>query len=170
MIAERRLGCDVTMARRGRLLPMFTAVLLVVCLQRLGEVWQAGELFSYSFVSMNSLAASFALWGNSRVIMCTVLWTNWSDGPLYIFPLYLHPRYSGVTDSQKVVANQGHDKSIGSKTKCTRGHFFKIFTPPNWFIQLWDIILKYRHSTNAFFRNSQKTAYNLTVNTHTNMY
>jgi len=60
MIAERRLGCDVTMARRGRLLPMFTAVLLVVCLQRLGEVWQAGELF---IVSMNSLAAC---------VVCTV--------------------------------------------------------------------------------------------------
>jgi len=58
MIAERRLGSDVTMARRGRLLPMFTAVLIVVCLQRLGEVWQAGELF---IIAVNSCAASFTL-------------------------------------------------------------------------------------------------------------
>jgi len=63
MIAERCRGglvpgSDVTMARQGRLLPVFTVVLLGVCLQRLGEVWQAGELF---IVSTNSRPASFTL-------------------------------------------------------------------------------------------------------------
>jgi len=54
MIVERRglvPSSDVTMARHGRAVSIFTVVVVVVSLQRLGEVWQAGEFF---IVSRNS--------------------------------------------------------------------------------------------------------------------
>jgi len=47
MIADRRglvLGSDVRMTRHGHVVPVFSAVVIVFCLQRLGSVWQAGEL------------------------------------------------------------------------------------------------------------------------------
>jgi len=39
------------MAQGGRLVPMFTIVTVAICLQRFGELWQAGELF---IISTNS--------------------------------------------------------------------------------------------------------------------
>jgi len=45
MIAERRGLSDVRMTHHGHVVPMFTVVVVVLGLQRLGGLWQAGESF-----------------------------------------------------------------------------------------------------------------------------